>query len=146
MEKAPLNGFSAFIATAILAIFVIALAQSISAGFAGFWGGLPFWMIIIFVLSLAIYNLFEETTGLSHNVKRVLHTIGILYGGLSLAFGSWQASSYVKKFEEGGSFSFPFSDTEFHFSQGSLVMIWIGLTIFFVLLTSYMVMRLYRKQ
>lgn len=146
MEKAPLNGFSAFIATAIFAIFVIALAQSISAGFAGFWGGLPFWMIVIFVLSLAVYNFFEETIGLSEKVKLVLHTIGILYGGLSLAFGSWQASSYVSKFKDGGSFSFPFSNTEFHFSQASLSVIWVALTIFFVVLTGYMVMRLYRKQ
>ena len=39
----------------IFAIFVIGLAWSISTGLAGFWRGLPFWVIIILVLSLLIY-------------------------------------------------------------------------------------------
>ena len=30
------------IATAILITFIVGLAHSISTGFAGFWGGLPF--------------------------------------------------------------------------------------------------------
>ena len=40
----------------IFAIFVIGLAWSISTGLAGFWRGLPFWLIIIFVLFLLIYD------------------------------------------------------------------------------------------
>ena len=40
----------------IFAIFVIGLAWSISTGLAGFWRGLPFWFIIIFVLFLLIYD------------------------------------------------------------------------------------------
>ncbi|MCY4292432.1 MAG: hypothetical protein OXC72_11845 [Roseovarius sp.] len=44
-----------------MAIFVVGLAHSISTGFAGFWGGLPFWIIVIVVLSLAIYDVWEET-------------------------------------------------------------------------------------
>ena len=47
-------------ATAILLIFIIGLAISISSGFAGFWGGLPFWIIIIIVLSMAIYDYWDE--------------------------------------------------------------------------------------
>ena len=39
----------------IFAIFVIGLAWSISTGLAGFWRGLPFWFIILFVLFLLIY-------------------------------------------------------------------------------------------
>ena len=49
-----------FIAFATLATFIIGLAHSISIGFAGFWGGLPFWIISIFVLSLVGYNYWEE--------------------------------------------------------------------------------------
>ncbi len=40
----------------LLGIFVIGLAWSISTGLAGFWRGLPFWFIIIFVLYLLIYD------------------------------------------------------------------------------------------
>ncbi len=39
---------------ALVAIFVTGLAWSISTGLAGFWRGLPFWVIVIFCLSLLI--------------------------------------------------------------------------------------------
>ena len=48
------------IATAIMITFIVGLAHSISTGFAGFWGGLPFWIISVSVLSLALYNFWEE--------------------------------------------------------------------------------------
>ena len=48
------------IATALVAIFVLGLAHSISTGFAGFWGGLPFWIIAITVLSMAVYDYWDE--------------------------------------------------------------------------------------
>lgn len=51
----------ALIGTAILCVFIIGLAVSISTGFAGFWGGLPFTVIIIAVLSLAVYDFWDET-------------------------------------------------------------------------------------
>jgi hypothetical protein len=41
---------------ALFSIFIIGLAWSISTGLAGFWRGLPFWVIIIFVLFLSIYD------------------------------------------------------------------------------------------
>ena len=41
---------------ALFSIFIIGLAWSISTGLAGFWRGLPFWVIIIFVLFLLIYD------------------------------------------------------------------------------------------
>jgi sterol desaturase/sphingolipid hydroxylase (fatty acid hydroxylase superfamily) len=44
------------IGIALFSIFVIGLAWSISTGLAGFWRGLPFWFIIIFVLFLLIYD------------------------------------------------------------------------------------------
>ena len=40
----------------LVAIFLIGLAWSISTGLAGFYKGLPFWVIVIFVLGLLIYD------------------------------------------------------------------------------------------
>lgn len=48
------------IATTMISVFIIGLAHSISTGFAGFWGGLPFWIISLTVLSMAVYNFWEE--------------------------------------------------------------------------------------
>ena len=48
------------IATAMMITFIVGLAHSISTGFAGFWGGLPFWIISVSVLSMAAYNYWEE--------------------------------------------------------------------------------------
>ena len=36
--------------------FVVGLAWSISTGLAGFWRGLPFWVIVLFVLFLLVYD------------------------------------------------------------------------------------------
>jgi len=44
------------IGIALVAIFVIGLAWSISTGLAGFWRGLPFWFIVIFCLFLLIVD------------------------------------------------------------------------------------------
>ena len=41
---------------ALVAIFVIGLAWSISTGLAGFWRGLPFWFIVIFFLCLLVFD------------------------------------------------------------------------------------------
>ena len=40
----------------LVSIFVIGLAWSISTGLAGFWRGLPFWVIVIFCLFLVIVD------------------------------------------------------------------------------------------
>ena len=45
-----------FLGIALVAIFVIGLAWSISTGLAGFWKGLPFWIIVIFCLYLLIID------------------------------------------------------------------------------------------
>lgn len=50
----------ALFATMFFAIFILGLAYSISTGFAGFWGGLPFWVIAIAVLSMAFYDFWQE--------------------------------------------------------------------------------------
>ena len=45
-----------FIGIALVGTFVIGLAWSISTGLAGFYRGIPFWIIVIFCLSLLIYD------------------------------------------------------------------------------------------
>ena len=50
----------ALIGTALMMTFVIGLSHSISTGFAGFNGGLPFLIIIIFVIAMALYDLWED--------------------------------------------------------------------------------------
>lgn len=49
-----------FIGTAILVIFIGGLSHSISVGFAGFSGGLPFMIIAIVVCSGAVYDFWDE--------------------------------------------------------------------------------------
>jgi len=49
-----------FIGTSILCIFVGGLSQSISTGFAGFYGGLPFMIIAIVVCAAAVYDFWDE--------------------------------------------------------------------------------------
>jgi len=40
----------------LVSVFVIGLAWSISTGLAGFWRGLPFWVIVIFCLYLLVVD------------------------------------------------------------------------------------------
>ena len=48
--------FTIFLGIALVTIFVIGLAWSISTGLAGFWKGLPFWIIVIFCLYLLVID------------------------------------------------------------------------------------------
>ncbi|MGB7261003.1 MAG: hypothetical protein WBC68_02945 [Albidovulum sp.] len=48
------------IGTALLVIFIGGLSHSISIGFAGFSGGLPFMLIAIIVCAGAIYDFWDE--------------------------------------------------------------------------------------
>tara|TARA_R110002110_G_scaffold309319_1_gene522837 strand:- start:176 stop:376 length:201 start_codon:yes stop_codon:yes gene_type:complete len=48
------------IASLTLSAFVVGLAYSISTGAAGFWGGLPFWVITISVLAMVFYDFWDE--------------------------------------------------------------------------------------
>lgn len=54
------SSITAIIGTALMATFVIGLSHSISTGFAGFWGGFPFMVIAIFVILLAVYDMWDE--------------------------------------------------------------------------------------
>ena len=44
----------------LVGTFVIGLAWSISTGLAGFWRGLPFWVIVIFCLYLLILDSLKQ--------------------------------------------------------------------------------------
>ncbi|MEO9825569.1 MAG: hypothetical protein ABJF50_14215 [Paracoccaceae bacterium] len=48
------------IGTALLCIFIGGLSQSISSGFAGFYGGMPFMIIAILVCAMAVYDFWDE--------------------------------------------------------------------------------------
>ena len=50
---------SGLIGSALVAAFTLGLAASISAGLAGFWGGLPFWVICFMVLVLVVYDFWD---------------------------------------------------------------------------------------
>ena len=54
------NIITGVIGTGLMVVFVVGLSHSISTGFAGFWGGLPFALIAVFVIGLALYNLWED--------------------------------------------------------------------------------------
>ena len=60
MKKDLIKPVTGLIGFATLATFIIGLAYSISTGFAGFWGGFPFWVISIFVLGMAAYDFWDQ--------------------------------------------------------------------------------------
>ncbi len=59
MSAAVLEKIFGLIGVSLIAVFVLGLAQSISAGAAGFWGGLPFWVICFAVLVLVVYDFWD---------------------------------------------------------------------------------------
>ncbi|MEM1382909.1 MAG: hypothetical protein AAF713_17100 [Pseudomonadota bacterium] len=50
----------AIIGIGLMMTFVLGLAHSISTGFAGFWGGLPFVVIATLVILMALYDFYED--------------------------------------------------------------------------------------
>ena len=59
MSAAALEKLFGLIGAALMAAFVLGLAESISSGAAGFWGGLPFWVICFMVLTLVVYDFWD---------------------------------------------------------------------------------------
>lgn len=55
----PVRIVTGLVATVGVITFIIGLAWSISTGFAGFWGGLPFWIISIAVLGMLCYDYWD---------------------------------------------------------------------------------------
>ncbi len=60
MENDRLKHITGLFGSVLLAVFILGLAHSISSGFAGFWGGLPFWIISIAVLAMVFYDYWDE--------------------------------------------------------------------------------------
>ena len=52
--------FVGAVGTGLLITFVGGLSKSISSGFAGFWGWLPFMVIAILVCGMALYDFWDE--------------------------------------------------------------------------------------
>ena len=59
MSAAILEKIFGLIGVVLVTIFVLGLAESISAGAAGFWGGLPFWVICFAILVLVVYDFWD---------------------------------------------------------------------------------------
>jgi sterol desaturase/sphingolipid hydroxylase (fatty acid hydroxylase superfamily) len=60
MSSATLEKIFGAFATVLISVFVLGLAESISTGAAGFWRGLPFWVICIIVLTLVFYDFWDS--------------------------------------------------------------------------------------
>ena len=60
MKQSLDEKISGLLGSFIVTIFVLGLAESISSGAAGFWGGLPFWVICISVLPLVYYDFWNS--------------------------------------------------------------------------------------
>ncbi len=60
MSPATIEKISGLIGVALIAVFVLGLAESISTGAAGFWGGFPFWVICFAVLALIFYDFWDS--------------------------------------------------------------------------------------
>ncbi len=61
MFAATLEKIFGLIGALLVAAFVLGLAESISSGAAGFWGGLPFWVICFSVLVLIFYDFWDTS-------------------------------------------------------------------------------------
>lgn len=93
MLNAATKKIIGIIAAALIGIFVFALAESISSGFAGFYGGLPFWIIVLFVMGLVIYDLIEECFGMTRGISRFFQVFAIFACGAAFTYASWGAST-----------------------------------------------------
>ena len=60
MNKKLDEKISGLLGSFIVTIFVLGLAESISSGAAGFWGGLPFWIICLSILPLIFYDFWDS--------------------------------------------------------------------------------------
>ena len=60
MSPQRIEIISGAVGSILLMVFVVGLAESISTGAAGFWGGLPFWVIVFFSLILVWYEFWDS--------------------------------------------------------------------------------------
>ena len=59
MSAATLEKIFGLVGVILVTGFVLGLAESISSGAAGFWGGFPFWVICIAILVLVFYDFWD---------------------------------------------------------------------------------------
>ncbi len=59
MSAATLEKIFGVIGVTLVTVFVLGLAESISSGAAGFWGGFPCWVICFAVLVLVVYDFWD---------------------------------------------------------------------------------------
>lgn len=67
LSDQAVDRISGILGVFIVGAFVLGLAWSISHGFAGFWGGLPFWIIALVVLAMIIYDFWSTLIGSKKN-------------------------------------------------------------------------------
>lgn len=67
MSSDTIEKISGLVGSLLVAAFVLGLAESITSGFAGFWGGLPFWVITLAVLMLVFYDLWDSCFRKGHH-------------------------------------------------------------------------------
>ncbi len=60
MTSRAVKIITGLIGMSMLMTFIIGLAWSISTGYAGFWGGLPFWVIAITVWAMVVYDFWDD--------------------------------------------------------------------------------------
>ncbi len=60
VSAANLEKVFGLLGSLMVAAFVLGLAESISSGAAGFWGGFPFWVICFAVLALIVYDYWDS--------------------------------------------------------------------------------------
>lgn len=63
LSDQAVDRIAAILGIVIVGVFVLGLAWGISHGFAGFWGGLPFWCIALIVLAMIIYDFWSTLVG-----------------------------------------------------------------------------------
>jgi len=59
MKQTAIDKGMGVVSLVLLIWFITGLATSISMGFAGFWGGLPFWIISVTILLMVVYDFWK---------------------------------------------------------------------------------------
>ena len=60
MSPAVVKLISGIVGVFLMGAFVLGLSHSISTGFAGWWGGFPFLVIVVLVLAMLLYDFYDE--------------------------------------------------------------------------------------
>ena len=134
------------IATALIGIFIFALAGSISSGFAGFYGGLPFWLIVLFVMSFAVYDYVEEAFGINDRVKFILIMTLIIACGLAFIYGAYGASTLFEVGKGVRVRSLGSSDNPYLVDGMWPKYFWYGAMVVFAAITLFVSRRVMKKQ